>query len=299
MNPQVLANAVVTASSYLLMAVGFALIFRTVRFFHFTHGVVYTIGAYAALAVSSWLPWPSVVSRTLCALTAAATGALSGYALDAAVFRRLRERRADPLVALLLSLGLYIVLQNLVSVVAGDQPRGYPAVIGLAPALPFGIRLATAQFATVITAVVVVSAIGFWSRFSRAGRSLNAVSSDDRLAVTVGINAGAATAWAFILGSGMAGLAGFLDAWGAGLTPTMGIPALMSGIVVAIVGGARLGAMVAAALLLSMTQHIGAWYLGSVWQDAILFGILLCFLLARTPGMVRLLRRMASIRGRR
>jgi branched-chain amino acid transport system permease protein len=41
--PQLAANGLISASVYVLMAVGFATIYRTARFFHFAHAVVYTV----------------------------------------------------------------------------------------------------------------------------------------------------------------------------------------------------------------------------------------------------------------
>lgn len=43
---QFIVNGIIAGSVYTLVAVGFALIYRTVRFFHFAHGVVFAAGAY-------------------------------------------------------------------------------------------------------------------------------------------------------------------------------------------------------------------------------------------------------------
>ena len=48
MFPQLLTNSLISGAIYALIALGFALIYRTVKFFHFAHGVVYTSGAYLA-----------------------------------------------------------------------------------------------------------------------------------------------------------------------------------------------------------------------------------------------------------
>ncbi len=41
-----------------------------------------------------------------------------------------------------------------------------------------------------------------------------------------------------------------------------------------------------AALLLGMAQHFGAWFIGSQWQDAIAFIILIVFLLFKPEGFM-------------
>jgi branched-chain amino acid transport system permease protein len=45
---QLLLNGIIAGSIYALIALGFTIIYRTVKFFHFAHGVVYTAGAYLA-----------------------------------------------------------------------------------------------------------------------------------------------------------------------------------------------------------------------------------------------------------
>lgn len=49
---QLLLNGIIAGSIYALIALGFVVIYRTVRFFHFAHGVVYTAGAYLAYSFS-------------------------------------------------------------------------------------------------------------------------------------------------------------------------------------------------------------------------------------------------------
>jgi len=49
---QLLLNGIIAGSIYALIALGFTVIYKTVRFFHFAHGVVYTAGAYCAYSFS-------------------------------------------------------------------------------------------------------------------------------------------------------------------------------------------------------------------------------------------------------
>jgi branched-chain amino acid transport system permease protein len=49
---QVLLNGILAGSIYALIALGFTVIYKTVKFFHLAHGVVYTAGAYFAYSLS-------------------------------------------------------------------------------------------------------------------------------------------------------------------------------------------------------------------------------------------------------
>jgi branched-subunit amino acid ABC-type transport system permease component len=90
---------------------------------------------------------------------------------------------------------------------------------------------------------------------------------------------------AFAIGSSLAGLAGILVALDVDMTPTMGMNALMMGVVAVIIGGINsIPGIVLGALLLATAQHLGAWFIGSQWQDAIAFVILVLFLLFKPEG---------------
>jgi branched-chain amino acid transport system permease protein len=49
---QIILNGIIAGSDYALIALGFTVIYKTVRFFHFAHGIVYTAGAYFAYSLS-------------------------------------------------------------------------------------------------------------------------------------------------------------------------------------------------------------------------------------------------------
>ncbi len=119
MLPQLTANALIAAGAYCLVAVGFGLIFATTRFFHFAHGAVYAWGAYLAFLFVKVLGLPLVAGAALAVVLCGGLGA----AFELGLYRPLRARGASPLVLLLASLGAYVVLQNLISLLFGDQTQ--------------------------------------------------------------------------------------------------------------------------------------------------------------------------------
>jgi branched-chain amino acid transport system permease protein len=59
---QLLLNGIIAGSIYALIAIGFTIIYKTVRFFHFSHGVVYTAGAYFAYSLYNSIGINSILS---------------------------------------------------------------------------------------------------------------------------------------------------------------------------------------------------------------------------------------------
>ena len=58
---QLILNGIIAGSIYALIAIGFTVIYRTVKFFHFAHGVVYAAGAYFAYTLSLLQKHPSAL----------------------------------------------------------------------------------------------------------------------------------------------------------------------------------------------------------------------------------------------
>jgi branched-chain amino acid transport system permease protein len=280
---QLFWNSLVSAAVYALVAVGFALIYRTAGMFHFAHASVFTSGAYLALVLSRLPGLPLVFGVAVAVLLSG----LLGCAMELAVYSPLRRWHGSPLAMLLVSIGLYVIMQNAVSGVFGDDFQTLPGIQAAE-----GIRLGSARITPVQVLMLVASflslvAVLALERGTRLGRAMRAVASDPELAGISGVRTGAVTLASFGIGSALAGLAGILAALDTAMTPEMGLNAFLMAAAALIVGGVESILGIAfGALLVGMAQHFGAALIGSQWQDAIAFGIILLFLVIRPRGLL-------------
>jgi branched-chain amino acid transport system permease protein len=278
---QLVVNGILAAAIYLLVGTGFYLVFTTVRFFHFAHGILFTAGAYSAFLFTSAFGLPIWISAGLsvCLLVAL------GCSLELAIYHPLKRGDASPLVLLLASLGIYIALQNIISMVFGDDTKSIRHGVVKEGLNLFGARITPVQIAIVVGAVVLTAAVAVFLKTSKIGKAMRAVACDPQLAEVSGIDNGRVILWAFGIGSGLAAVAGILVALDVDMTPTMGMRALMMGVVAVIIGGrGSILGVALGALLLGTAQHLGVWKISSQWQDAIAFVILLIFLIFRPQG---------------
>ena len=280
---QLLVNSIYSACSIFLVGISFSLIFTTARFFHFAHAAVITSGAYACFAFSQWLNLTTFESIAL----ALATGTGIGWCLELAVYRRMRHKGASPLILLLASLGLYIVLQNGISMLFGDDTK---VISGsdVAPSFGFlGAKITGIQLAVLGVAVAVFLAKVFLIDRTRIGLALRAVADSPELAKISGIEFDKTMGIAFCLGSFLASAVGLFRAFDVGMTPTMGLPMLLLGVVAVVLGGngKALGVAIAS-LILAFCQQIAGWQLGTHWEEAAAFVLLLAFLLYRPQGLL-------------
>lgn len=278
---QILINILVTASHILLIATGFSLIFYTARFFHFAHGIVFVSGAYLAFFLFTWLGLPLAVSIVLGISLCSVLGCL----IELFVYRTLRKKGSSALIFLLTSLGVYIILQNTISMAFGDSTkmlRSNNVTEGLALC---GARITSVQIISILVSLVLISLLTIYLNRTKIGICIRAVANDPDLANISGISSRKVFVWVFGIGSALAGLAGILVALDVDMTPTMGMNALMLGVVAVIIGGvSSISGITLGALLLATAQHCGTWFIGSQWQDTIVFVILVLFLLFKPEG---------------
>jgi branched-chain amino acid transport system permease protein len=272
MTVQIIINILISGSIFLLIALSFSLIYEVTRFFHFAHAVVFTSGAYFAFLFHILFGFPLYTSIPLSLVFAC----LIGCMMEVLVYKPLRKRGATSIILLLASLGLYIVMQNLISMIFGDDTksiRTWPVVEGHEV---LGARIAS---------IVFVALVAGFLALAKTGKAMRAVANNKELANISGINSDKIILISFALGSTLAGIAGILVALDVDVTPTMGMNALMMGVVAMIVGGVgSIWGIALGALLLALAQNLGVWYISSQWQDAIAFAILLIFLLFKPEG---------------
>ncbi len=278
---QVLFNGLISASIYILVGLGFSLIYRTTRFFNFAHGIVLTCGAYFAFMFKVCLNIPLLLS----CLFAVVLCLLLGYIVDIFIYHQLRQKRAGPLIHLLASLGIYVILLNLISILFGDRILSIRSSKIVEGHSFLGARVTSIQIITIFISGSLIIVTIFLLRKTKIGKALRAVANDATLASISGINSDQVIRFSLTIGSALAGVAGILMALDVDMTPTMGMNVLMMGIVAVIVGGIdSIPGIVLGAFLLGMAQHFGAWFIGSQWQDAIAFLILVLFLLFKPEG---------------
>ena len=251
---QLLVNGIIAGSIYSLVAVGFALIYQTTRFFHFAHGAVYTFGAYFAylfyvqLGLDRLLAFPLACIATM----------LLGVGLEVSIYRPMRNRKATDLTLLIASLGLYIVLQNVISMIWGDDTKTMRTGEVVEGHEVLGARITDIQIAIIITSAVLITLIALMLTRTKFGKALRALANDPELARLSGINSDRYIMYAFAIGSFLAAVAAIMISFDTDMTPTMGFNALVMGVIAVIVGG--IGSLPGAALgglFIGLAQNLG------------------------------------------
>ena len=279
---QVIINGLCAGSVWAVAALGIGLVLAVCRFFHFAHGAMLTLGAYIALTLASRVGIPLPLA---CVMAVGLAGAF-GMVIELVAYGPVRVRSGQPLALLLVSLGVYVVLENGMSLVFGNEMRVLHAAPVREGILIAGGRISPAQMVNVCTSAVTIALVSLLITKTSVGVAIRAAGSDPLVASVVGISYDRVAVWTLGMASALAAVAGIMLALDVGMTPTMGMNALLMGMVATVIGG--VGSVPGAALgglLLGLAQHLGVWKIGAQWQDAIAFAVLLVFLLFRPYGI--------------
>ena len=284
---QLVVNGLVTGSVYAIAAVGVSLVYGILRLVNFAYGDMMAFGALVAYGCNG----PLRQSMVVAALAGMAATALLALALDVALWKPLRARRAGFMSLFLASIGLALVLRQALLLAAGPQPEAYRVdpyrvfVIG-------SVRLSEAQTIAVATAAAAIVVVALFLARTTAGRVLRAMADDRTLAAVAGIDVARATRLAWAISGLLAGLAGVL----AGLveysfTPDFGFQLLLPVFAAVVLGGigSAYGAL-AGGLALGLAEELSTWsgFAGGVdpvYKPVVAFVLLALALLLRPQGL--------------
>jgi len=289
---QILFNGLIAGSIYVLIALGFSIIYRTVKFFHFAHGVVYAAGAYFAYTFFILFDINPIISFFL----SIALASILGIAIDRFVYHPLRENNAPNLVYLIASFGVFIFLQNLLQLLFGAQIltlRTGPIKVGHNI---FGAVITDIQILIIVVSVILFILTWLFIQKTKLGKAIRAVADDPIGARVVGINSEKIILAVFAIGSALAGAAGILISLETNIEPTMGMNAILKGIIASIVGGVgSIPGALFGGLFLGLAENLGIWKIQAGWKDTIAFAILIIFLLLRPSGIMGVKREKEKI----
>lgn len=278
---QLLVNGIVNGSHYALLGLGFGLIFGPTRITHFAFGPLYALSAYAGwtAAVPLGLPLP------LAMLAGILAGALSGVAAYRILYRPFERRQSPSLVVLIASLGLFIVLENVIGIVFGSDTKVVPN-FNADVFLVGDIVFTSVQAAQVLALPVVGSLLALFLTRSAYGKAVMAMTDNPEMARIIGIDTVKVATLAFALGSAVAAVPAVLILLKEGATPYMGFSAVFMGFVAVIVGGiGSLRGAVVGGLALGIVENIGTWQIPTEWQGTIAFVVLFLVLLFKPRGL--------------
>jgi len=224
-----LLNGLVLGLLYAIIALGFMLILGTMEVINFSHGVLFALGGYFALALQPHVGWWGALI-----LAPLAVGVI-GLLLEFGVRRTYGK---DPLFGLLFTFGAALALEEVIRIVWG--PRGYTISAPAFVAGPFHLGFlfySKYRVLVAVLAVLLLALVWWFLEKTPYGAIIKAGAHDSEMIRALGINLTRMRNLVFGFGSVMAGVAGVIAAPMWSLKPTIGAEAVMPAFIVVVIGG--------------------------------------------------------------
>ncbi len=290
---QQLVNGLSLGGIYALIALGYTMVYGIIELINFAHGDVYTLGTFFSLAILGLLgvtgivTGPALIGVVLVTILGAMVlCGLTGVLIERLAYRRLRN--APRLAPLITAIGMSFILENIMQYWHGPSPLPFPQVIPN-PAMRVGpIEVQAKQIMVVVLAIVLMIVLQTFVMKTRLGKAMRATAQDKDAAQLMGIDINTTIALTFLIGSALAGAAGFVSGVYYGSTWFFnGFSAGLKAFTAAVLGGiGNIRGALVGGLVIGLLELYGASIFGSEWRDPVVFIVLVAVLVFRPTGLL-------------
>ena len=279
-------NGLAIGSLYALVAVGLSMVYGILKLINFAHGDVMMVAAMSGATV-----FLSFSKSPLALFVAIALFAgLLGLTLERIAYRPLRG--APEINLMITSFAVSSFLQTIMTMGYSATPKRFETVPILSALYNVGpLQIRGADIATFLIALIAVILLTWYTRTSRTGIAMRAVSENLNTSMLMGINPSQPISLAFFIGSLLAGIAGVLWGWKYGqVDPLLGFLPGLKGFVAAVIGG--IGSIPGAFIggyVLGLAEVFFVGFLPpsfSGYRDVFVFSLLFIVLLLRPQGLL-------------
>jgi branched-chain amino acid transport system permease protein len=267
-------NGLSIGVAVVLMALGLTIIFGLLDVINMAHGECYALGAYAVvviqgMGVSFW--WALVLTPLLMAAM--------GYAMERGLIQQVFHSKDRHTLTLLLTFGMATVMEDAIKIVFGANPRSVEAPISGATEL-FGLFFPNYRLFVMLLGGAIIVAVWLLVFRTSIGAIVRAAAHDKDMSASLGIPVSRVYSLTFAFGVALAGIAGVLLAPIYSVFPTMGRDFVLMAFSVVIIGGmGSIKGAVLAGLVLTQIQSLSSLLISPVWNDTLLFGIMVVVLM--------------------
>ena len=269
-------------SIYALVALGYTMVYGIILLLNFAHGDIIMVGAYI-----SWLVMSKLGLNPAIAVVLSIAGCmLLGVLIDKVAYAPLRD--APRLSILITAIGVSYFLENGSQLLFGADAKVVPAYTSVSNIQVGDLTLSFSAIVTVVVTAVATVVLTFLVQKTKLGKAMRAVSEDMGAARLMGINVNTTISFTFAVGSALAGIGAVLYCMAyTQASPTMGIMLGTKAFVAAVLGGiGSIPGAVIGGLLVGFAEVFVSAIGLSVWQDAVVFLLLIVVLIVKPTGLL-------------
>ena len=273
-------NALILGGTYALLGIGLTLIFGIMKVVNFTHGELYTFGAYMAYFFVMVVGANFFVAIIISMVLGIALGALIEFVL----LRPLRGANIDT--TMLVMIGAWIALQNLEQFTWSGIAKSVNHPFPVEPLVLGSVSVSWLRIFVFLFALTLIGGTYFLINRTKLGKAMRATFQDRDTAALMGVNINGIYTATFALGSSLAAAAGALLGPVFVVAPYIGDMAALKAFAIVILGG--LGNIIGATIggfVLALVEELGAGYISSGYRDAMGFLLIIIVLVYKPTGL--------------
>jgi branched-chain amino acid transport system permease protein len=271
-----------TGCIYSLVAIGYSLIYSSMSLLHFAQGSLLMLGGVFGFALLTRMQIPFIMVIPAVAFLLACLGIL----MERLIYRNLTK--ATQTIRIICTLGVNIVIPNLVIVLWGSEPHPLPSqVLTGSPLNVFGLSIQPVYYWIFLVVTIVVAVLTVFLKKTNLGLAIRATAYNQKLASLMGVNTSLTLSLSFAIGSALAGIAGLLAGKILFISFDMGSMIGIKGFVAAVIGGfGNLPGAMVGGLILGVFENIGSGMISTAYKDSISFLLMIIILVVLPSGLL-------------
>lgn len=278
---QIVANGLLLGGILACVALGFSLIWGVLNVINITHGALVMIGAFLSFFLFSTFKIDPFLTIPISMVVLFLVGLVIQLGLLNQVIR------APVLMTFLLTFGLQILFINLGLIFFSPNFRMINLSYGGVGLNLGGVVIPATRLGTLVIALVITGLLTLFMDRTKLGNAIRATGMDIEAARLMGVNIRWIYGLTYAIGAALAGAAGALVSANYSISPNQTAEAYtLTGFVIVALGG--LGSVPGAligALLYGVIQSLSVVFIGSGYQNAVAFVVLVLVLIFRPNGL--------------
>lgn len=295
MSIEIFYNSILAALVLSLVAIGFNLIFNATKVFHLAHGAIYIYSVYGLFYFNVLLV------QWLSPIMAAVVSILLSFILiiviillvEFLVYRPLFSKGTNTTISLISSLGVYILLINIVTYFFGNDGVSLNNNFNIVFSNQW-LKITESEFVQIFVSGITLLSVFLFSK-SKYYVHIRAVGDNYAVAAKFGINIHKTRLIALVIGSILVGIAGIIKGYDVSIDPHSGMTISLAAAVSVIIGGeGSLKGTILACLVIALIENFSVLIFSSQWKDTITYILLILVLLINQKGLISINQRIET-----
>lgn len=292
---QILLNSVISALLLSLVAIGFNLIFNATKVFHLAHGAMYISAVYGVYEFKHLFKqiFPQGVAVVLSIFASLILISALIVVVEYLVYRPLYQKKVNSAISLISSLGVYLLVVNLITFSFGNECISLDNNYKIVVANEY-FKLTDIELMHLIISIVLIASVLFFSR-TKFYIHIRAITDNYSVAEKFGINVQRTRIISLIAGTVLVGVAGIIKGYEIAIEPNVGLTIVLTASVAVIAGGVNsLKGTIIACFVIALIENYSVKFLSAQWKDVLTYTLLIVVLVFFQQGLISVKQRIET-----